>query len=101
MDDAVEGTLLAMRAPGSGNTFNIGNDREEYSIEQLARLILANEGRENASIENATAANDPSSRRCPEITRARTILGYDPKVTLPEGLKRTLAWYKDNPKPRA
>jgi nucleoside-diphosphate-sugar epimerase len=39
---------------------------------------------------------DNPYRRCPVITKARTELGYDPKVTLEDGLRRSLLWYSDN-----
>jgi hypothetical protein len=41
----------------------------------------------------ATAVNDPIERRCPDITRAREVLGFEPAVALDEGLDLTLAWY--------
>jgi UDP-glucuronate decarboxylase len=39
---------------------------------------------------------DNPSRRCPVISKARTELGYDPQVTLEEGLRRSLIWYSGN-----
>ena len=39
---------------------------------------------------------DNPNRRCPMITKARTELGYDPVVTLDEGLRRSLIWYTEN-----
>jgi len=40
---------------------------------------------------------DNPVRRCPDITKARTELGYHPQVSLDEGLRRTLTWYRGNP----
>ena len=39
---------------------------------------------------------DNPNRRCPVITKARTEIGYDPQVTLDEGLRRSLVWYSGN-----
>ena len=39
---------------------------------------------------------DNPSRRCPIITKARTELGYDPQITIDEGLRRSLVWYSGN-----
>jgi nucleoside-diphosphate-sugar epimerase len=40
---------------------------------------------------------DNPNRRCPVITKARTEIGYNPSITIDEGLKRSLIWYGDNP----
>jgi nucleoside-diphosphate-sugar epimerase len=93
VSDAVEGTLAAMRSAGaSGSTVNLGNDREECTIEELARRLLAVAGLER-ELEGRPAENDPVERRCPDLARARLLLGYEPRVTLVEGLERTVAWY--------
>jgi len=73
-------------------TLNVGNDREEVEIEQLARRLLAAAGIERG-IEGAAAANDPVDRRCPDISLARRLLGYEPRVMLDEGLALTVSWY--------
>ncbi len=91
--DAIEATLAAMRSDrANSGTFNVGNDREEVAISDLAERIVARSGREVA-IAPAVAANDPIQRRCPDITRARTVLGFEPQVTLDAGLDLTLDWY--------
>jgi UDP-glucose 4-epimerase/UDP-glucuronate decarboxylase len=101
VDDAVELTLRAARdRMGEGRTFNVGNDREEITIGELAGRILAKAGKP-AGIEPHTAANDPVKRRCPDLSRARERLGYEPSVSLDEGLDRTLEWYARHPKPTA
>ncbi len=93
VSDAVRATIAAMRAPGSdGGTFNVGNDRCEVTIRELAERLLAAAGVE-AGIREERAANDPIVRRSPDISRARELLGYEPEVGLDEGLRLTLAWY--------
>jgi UDP-glucuronate decarboxylase len=63
------------------------------AIEDLAQRIVAQVA-PGVEIEPKTAANDPIERRCPDISRARRLVGYEPKVALDEGLERTLAWYE-------
>lgn len=92
--DAVDGTLAAMRTPAAaGGTFNLGNDRAETTIADLARQILAVAGRP-PEIHGVPAANDPIQRRCPDLAQARQVLGYAPRVSLADGLADTLAWYR-------
>ncbi len=93
VSDAVTATITSMRTPqAEGGTFNIGNDKEPIEIAGLAARIIAKSG-VTAEIEPKTAVNDPILKRCPDITRARKILGYEPQVTLDEGLALTIAWY--------
>jgi nucleoside-diphosphate-sugar epimerase len=75
----------------NGVTLNVGNDREEVAIGDLARKLLAAAGLKARVAHRA--ANDPIPRRCPDVSRARALLGYEPKVTLEEGLRLTLDWY--------
>jgi nucleoside-diphosphate-sugar epimerase len=95
VSDAVAATVAAMREPAAeGWTINVGNDREEIPIGELAERLLRVAGIE-ATISAQKAASDPVKRRCPDLTRARELLGYEPRVMLDEGLERTLAWYAD------
>jgi nucleoside-diphosphate-sugar epimerase len=93
VSDAVEATIAAMRVPAADRrTINIGDDREEIAIRELADRILVI-AELNSAIAPETAANDPIERRCPDLTEARRLLGFEPRVSLDEGLRRTLAWY--------
>jgi nucleoside-diphosphate-sugar epimerase len=93
VSDAVEATVAAMRSEQAvGMTFNVGNDREELEIGELAEKIVARAGCD-VVLAPAQAVNDPVQRRCPDLTRARTVLGFEPRVTLDTGLDLTLAWY--------
>ncbi len=93
VSDAVDATIAAMRLGSADpSTFNIGNDTAEVTIAELARSILA-WARIDAQVQPAPAANDPIRRRVPDISRARELLGYRPRVSLNEGLAKTLAWY--------
>jgi UDP-glucose 4-epimerase/UDP-glucuronate decarboxylase len=93
VSDAVDATIAAIREDAAGGeTINVGNDREEIAIGELAtRLLACAEIR--ATLEPRVAVNDPIKRRCPDLTRARALLGYEPRVALDEGLARTVEWY--------
>lgn len=93
VQDAVDATIAAMRTPAAENeTFNIGNDSEEITMGDLARRILARAGIA-AEIAPRDAENDPIARRCPDVSKARRILGYRPAVSLDQGLEIMLPWY--------
>jgi UDP-glucose 4-epimerase/UDP-glucuronate decarboxylase len=93
VSDAISATIAAMESEtADGATLNVGNDREELTIGELAQRILVKANVVRA-IEARDATYDPIARRCPDISRARTLLGFEPQVTLDEGLDRTFAWY--------
>ena len=90
--DAVEGTVLAMERPGTNmQTYHIGT-QDEISIGDL--IHYTGELMDFKGVyDNAPTYPGSVSRRCPDITKARTHLGYEPKVMWKEGLKRTMDWY--------
>jgi nucleoside-diphosphate-sugar epimerase len=93
VDDAVEAIIACMSADSvNGETINIGNDAEELEIGALARRILRTAG-VNAEISPRYVSHDPIIRRCPDISKARRLLGFKPRFDLDAGLERTLGWY--------
>ncbi len=90
IDDLVEGILRLMRS-GVHEPVNLGNP-EEIRIIDLARLVLELTG-SRSSITHTPLPQDDPTRRCPDITRARTLLGWEPHVLLREGLTRTREWF--------
>jgi UDP-glucuronate decarboxylase len=93
VSDAVDATVAAMRLPAAdAATINIGNDGEEILIGDLAERILSLANL-RVTIAPTQAPNDPIERRCPDLSRARALLGFEPRVGLDEGLRLTLAWY--------
>ena len=97
--DAVGLLIQAMRNPAAdGLTVNVGNDQEEISMRGLAERILRHMNLPQ-DIATQTANNDPIKRRCPDMTRARQVLGYAPAFNLNQGLELTLAWYDAHPRP--
>ncbi|HEY3902215.1 MAG TPA: NAD-dependent epimerase/dehydratase family protein [Chthoniobacter sp.] len=94
VSDAVTATIAAMESErANGMTINIGNDEEEVTIGELAKRVLTCAGIP-AEIKTEVAAHDPIQRRCPDISRARELLGYAPRVSLDAGLEKTFAWYR-------
>ena len=103
--DAVCGYYKVLLNGKSGESYNIGVETPEISMLELANLMvkkaqthLGYKGRvvERASEDSDYLIDNPQ-RRCPDITKARTQLGYTPKIELEEGMSRTLIWYKANP----
>jgi len=95
VDDAVRGTVAALRCDeANGHVVHLGNDREEVQVGDLARRILRHQGFPEAIVP-AAAPPGSVSRRCPDITLLRSLTGYEPQVSLDEGLHRTLPWYRE------
>jgi nucleoside-diphosphate-sugar epimerase len=101
VSDTVEGTLLAARRKEAlSNVFNIGNS-EEITILGLAETIRSMVGSDSRieliPYESAypTGFQD-TPRRVPDLTRASTLLGFRPVVSVHDGLARTLAWCRAN-----
>jgi len=71
---------------------NIGNPHE-VTIEDIARTIIRLVGSTSKIVYRPLPVDDPKQRR-PDITRARTILKWEPKVGLEEGLMKTVGYFK-------
>jgi len=92
--DQVEGLLkLAFSEGAEGEAVNIGSDKE-ITILELAKLV--NEITNSSSeMEFHPLPEDDPPRRKPDISKAKKLLGWEPKVELEEGLKRTIEWFKE------
>jgi dTDP-glucose 4,6-dehydratase len=71
---------------------NIGNP-EEFTIKELADLVKELTGSESEIVYKPLPVDDPR-RRLPDITQARNLLGWNPRVNLRQGLSETIAWYR-------
>lgn len=99
--DHVQGFLLCMeKAEANNNVFNIGATRE-ITILELAKLVwrLTRGEKETAKIKmipyETFGKYEDVRRRIPDITKARTLLGFNPTITLEEGLISTIQWQKE------
>lgn len=96
--DALSGYLLALLSPYNGEPFNIGSEGPEISVRELASLLLRVSGSERRVVhgqsEDGDYLTDNPRRRCPDISKARSLLGFNPRVDLETGLTRTLEWYR-------
>ena len=92
VDDLVAG-LLALLAKGDSQPVNLGNPHEMTLIElaETTRKVVGGGGRVRSV--RPLPENDPKQRR-PDITRARTLLGWEPEVELEDGLKPTAAYFR-------
>lgn len=93
--DAVKGTILAATNPKAANQiFNIGNP-EEITINRLAKLVSKTAG-VRIEPKHVPLPEGGTPRRVPDIGKAKNILGYEPEVSLKEGLRMTFEWYKSD-----
>ena len=84
-----------MHAPVN-DPVNIGNP-QEMTIEEIARRIIEMTGSKSKIIYQPLPEDDPKVRK-PDITRARTLLGWEPKVSLEEGLGKTIDYFRQKVK---
>jgi UDP-glucuronate decarboxylase len=92
-DDLVEGMLRMMNGPDSFiGPVNLGN-QGEFTIKELAELVIELTGSKSKLIFNPLPADDPARRR-PDTTLAKQHLDWEPKIPLREGLKRTIDWFQ-------
>ena len=92
--DAVEGTVLAMENKNSDQEiFHIGSP-DEITIKELVKTVGDLMGYRGEYVSAPTYPGSVS-RRCPDITKSKQQLGYSPKVFWRDGLKETVAWYKN------
>jgi len=89
--DLVRGIISLMDAK-TNEPVNIGNPHE-VTIEEIARTIIRLIGSTSKIIYRPLPVDDPRQRR-PDITRARTLLGWEPTVGLEEGLKKSIEYFK-------
>ncbi len=89
--DLVDGIIRLMES-NVNDPVNIGNP-QEMTIEEIARAIIRLTGSKSKLVYRPLPEDDPKVRQ-PDITRARTLLGWEPKVSLEDGLTRTLEYFR-------
>jgi nucleoside-diphosphate-sugar epimerase len=103
--DAVVGYYKALVRGRTGEPYNVGIDRPEISMRDLAERVAAT-GRDLFGYTGRVRVQPPAetdylvdnpSRRCPDLTKSRRELGYEPSILVDEGLRRSLVWYHYHP----
>ena len=96
VDDLIDGIVRLATAPRTdsiGHPFNLGNPQER-TVEDLAERILKLTGSSNP-IERRELPEDDPKVRCPDISRARSVLGWEPKVDIDDGLRLTIDYFRE------
>jgi UDP-glucuronate decarboxylase len=94
VDDLVEGLMRLMNVGTAlDGAINLGNP-VEVTVAEIANLIIAITGSRSDIVYRPLPQDDPR-QRCPDITKAREILHWSPKVALEQGLQRTIAYFED------
>ena len=91
VSDLVDG-ILRLADSKENDPINIGNPHE-MTIEEIATTIIRMTGSQSKLVHKPLPVDDPKQRQ-PDITRARTLLGWEPKVKLEEGLGKTLEYFR-------
>jgi dTDP-glucose 4,6-dehydratase len=91
VDDLIDGLVRLFEGSDPDPT-NIGNPNE-FTVHELARRVLALTGSNSLIVERPLPTDDPKVRQ-PDISRARAMLGWEPRVSLEEGLKRTIDYFR-------
>jgi dTDP-glucose 4,6-dehydratase len=90
VDDLVEGVIRLMKS-GEVRPVNIGNP-VEYQVGEVAEMVVRLTNSESKILQGPLPEDDPM-RRCPDIGRAREVLGWEPRTPAREGLKTTINWF--------
>jgi nucleoside-diphosphate-sugar epimerase len=90
--DTVRGLVAAMERGVPGEVYNIGRP-DELSVLEFAKIVVAGTQR-NAPIQFVPGRPQDIQRRLPDIGKAKAELGWEPLITLDEGLRSTIAWYR-------
>jgi len=90
VDDLIEGVIRLMKSDET-RPVNIGNP-VEYSVREVAAMIIELSG-SPSEISHQPLPEDDPKQRCPDITRAREVLGWEPQTQASEGLAKTIDWF--------
>ncbi len=91
VDDEIDG-IFRLFTMGDSQPTNIGNPNE-FTMRQLADLVIELTGSNSPIVTRPLPSDDPKQRQ-PDITKARTQLGWEPKISLRDGLARTIEYFR-------
>jgi UDP-glucuronate decarboxylase len=93
VDDLIEGFLRLMESPADvTGPINLGNPGE-FTIRELADIVIEMTGSRSKITRKELPVDDPKQRK-PDISRATLLLGWEPKISLREGLARTISYFE-------
>ena len=93
--DAVEMLERVAREPScAGEVLNVGRQAPEVTIREVAQLVIETVGK-RLSVRGTAATPGSPARRCPDMSRLRSLVGYEAQVGLRDGIQQTYAWYRD------
>ena len=90
VEDLIEGVIRLMKSEET-RPVNIGNP-VEYSVREVAEMVIELSGSQSEISHQPLPEDDPQ-QRCPDITRAREVLRWEPQIEAREGLAKTLTWF--------
>ena len=94
VDDLVDGLIGLMESPPDfTGPVNLGNP-EEFTILELAKQVIALTGSKSKIVHRDLPGDDPR-QRCPDIGLARRTLGWQPRVSLEPGLRKTIRYFEE------
>ena len=93
IDDIAQGVVLAIDKPLGYEVLNLGNG-DPYCLKDFIGLVEKHTGRA-ALIDVLPEQPGDVPRTCADISKAKALLGYNPRTTFEEGIKNTVAWYKE------
>ena len=91
VDDEIRGIIALLDSDECG-PINIGNP-VEFTMLELAEIVLELTGSSSKVVHRPLPSDDPM-QRCPDVTKAKELLGWEPKVNLREGLAHTIDWFR-------
>jgi nucleoside-diphosphate-sugar epimerase len=94
VDDLIEGLYRAMNVEAAvGEVINLGNDKE-MTILELAERVMSVTG-SSSEITYLPLPEDDPKRRRPDLEKAKTVLSWEPKTSLEEGLSKVIEWFRE------
>lgn len=94
VDDLVQGLLKLVSVPNlAGQIVNLGSP-DEHAVSEYAKLVKKLTGSPSEIVYSETLPEDDPILRKPDIAKAKKLLNWQPQITLPEGLKRTINYYR-------
>lgn len=97
VSDAIVGFFKILLSGKDGEVYNVGNPKPEITMYELAKTInrlMGNRAKIKRINYPSSYPKDDPQRRCPDLTKIKLALNYEPKIGLEDGLERTVAWYR-------